>query len=170
MFFSFSLFQMTLKLLLQIWQYVGKQHTVWKIFIKWKSYNNYWELLQLLRITKKMVVTPLIVSFHTTYIFPPKCKKADQHFKPYLKQHLPKRLHYANNRRIEEIHLLVERKWHVARYSSSACERWRTKNNKYCIVSDCTNNTGIIYVLALQTFPFSSELFFFKGFVGSSGL
>uniref|UniRef100_A0A667Z7E2 Ectonucleotide pyrophosphatase/phosphodiesterase 2 n=1 Tax=Myripristis murdjan TaxID=586833 RepID=A0A667Z7E2_9TELE len=45
------------------------------------------------------------------------CRKADQHFKPYLKQHLPKRLHYANNRRIEEIHLLVERKWHVARYS-----------------------------------------------------
>uniref|UniRef100_A0AAQ5XUD2 SMB domain-containing protein n=1 Tax=Amphiprion ocellaris TaxID=80972 RepID=A0AAQ5XUD2_AMPOC len=43
------------------------------------------------------------------------CKKTDQHFKPYLKQHLPKRLHYANNRRIEEIHLLVERKWHVAR-------------------------------------------------------
>ncbi|XP_029307335.1 autotaxin isoform X1 [Cottoperca gobio] len=43
------------------------------------------------------------------------CKRADQHFKAYLKQHLPKRLHYANNRRIEEIHLLVERKWHVAR-------------------------------------------------------
>ncbi|XP_060727255.1 ectonucleotide pyrophosphatase/phosphodiesterase family member 2 isoform X2 [Tachysurus vachellii] len=43
------------------------------------------------------------------------CKKPEQHFKPYLKQHLPKRLHYANNRRIEEIHLMVERKWHVAR-------------------------------------------------------
>uniref|UniRef100_A0A8K9XES8 Ectonucleotide pyrophosphatase/phosphodiesterase 2 n=1 Tax=Oncorhynchus mykiss TaxID=8022 RepID=A0A8K9XES8_ONCMY len=43
------------------------------------------------------------------------CKKTEQHFKPYLKQHLPKRLHYANNRRIEEIHLLVERKWHIAR-------------------------------------------------------
>ncbi|XP_061571611.1 ectonucleotide pyrophosphatase/phosphodiesterase family member 2-like [Cololabis saira] len=43
------------------------------------------------------------------------CKKPEQHFKPYLKQHLPKRLHYANNRRIEAIHLLVERKWHVAR-------------------------------------------------------
>uniref|UniRef100_H2UDZ6 Ectonucleotide pyrophosphatase/phosphodiesterase 2 n=1 Tax=Takifugu rubripes TaxID=31033 RepID=H2UDZ6_TAKRU len=41
------------------------------------------------------------------------CKKSDQHFKPYLKQHLPKRLHYANNRRIEDIHLLVERKWKV---------------------------------------------------------
>uniref|UniRef100_A0A4W4FG11 SMB domain-containing protein n=1 Tax=Electrophorus electricus TaxID=8005 RepID=A0A4W4FG11_ELEEL len=43
------------------------------------------------------------------------CKKPDQHFKPYLKKNLPKRLHYANNRRIEEIHLMVERKWHVAR-------------------------------------------------------
>ncbi|XP_028985632.1 ectonucleotide pyrophosphatase/phosphodiesterase family member 2 isoform X3 [Betta splendens] len=43
------------------------------------------------------------------------CKKGGQHFKPYLKQHLPKRLHYANNRRIEDIHLLVERKWHIAR-------------------------------------------------------
>uniref|UniRef100_A0A8D0CTZ1 Ectonucleotide pyrophosphatase/phosphodiesterase 2 n=1 Tax=Sander lucioperca TaxID=283035 RepID=A0A8D0CTZ1_SANLU len=49
------------------------------------------------------------------------CKKADQHFKPYLKQHLPKRLHYANNRRIEDIHLLVERKWHVARYRKRHC-------------------------------------------------
>lgn len=48
------------------------------------------------------------------------CKKAEQHFKPYLKQHLPKRLHYAYNRRIEEIHLLVERKWHVARYGAAA--------------------------------------------------
>ncbi|XP_034029789.1 ectonucleotide pyrophosphatase/phosphodiesterase family member 2 isoform X1 [Thalassophryne amazonica] len=43
------------------------------------------------------------------------CKKADQHFKPFLKQHLPKRLHYAYNQRIEDIHLLVERKWHIGR-------------------------------------------------------
>ncbi|XP_072304427.1 autotaxin-like isoform X2 [Eucyclogobius newberryi] len=43
------------------------------------------------------------------------CKMPTQHFKPYLKQHLPKRLHYANNRRIEEVHLLMERKWHVAK-------------------------------------------------------
>uniref|UniRef100_A0A671KV68 Ectonucleotide pyrophosphatase/phosphodiesterase family member 2-like n=1 Tax=Sinocyclocheilus anshuiensis TaxID=1608454 RepID=A0A671KV68_9TELE len=43
------------------------------------------------------------------------CKKPDQHFKPYLKQHLPKRLHYVNNHRIEEVHLMVERKWHIAR-------------------------------------------------------
>uniref|UniRef100_A0A667XU24 Ectonucleotide pyrophosphatase/phosphodiesterase 2 n=1 Tax=Myripristis murdjan TaxID=586833 RepID=A0A667XU24_9TELE len=38
------------------------------------------------------------------------CKMPTQHFKPYLKQHLPKRLHYANNRRIEDVHLLMERK------------------------------------------------------------
>uniref|UniRef100_UPI00398E66A6 autotaxin isoform X1 n=1 Tax=Pristiophorus japonicus TaxID=55135 RepID=UPI00398E66A6 len=43
------------------------------------------------------------------------CKKPDQHFKPYLKMNLPKRLHYANNRRIEDVHLMVERKWLVAR-------------------------------------------------------
>uniref|UniRef100_A0AAR2KGE9 SMB domain-containing protein n=1 Tax=Pygocentrus nattereri TaxID=42514 RepID=A0AAR2KGE9_PYGNA len=42
------------------------------------------------------------------------CKMPIQHFKPYLKQHLPKRLHYANNRRIEDVHLLMERKWLVA--------------------------------------------------------
>uniref|UniRef100_A0A8B9H6B4 SMB domain-containing protein n=1 Tax=Astyanax mexicanus TaxID=7994 RepID=A0A8B9H6B4_ASTMX len=42
------------------------------------------------------------------------CKMPNQHFKAYLKQHLPKRLHYANNRRIEDIHLLMERKWLVA--------------------------------------------------------
>uniref|UniRef100_A0A3Q4H6P3 Ectonucleotide pyrophosphatase/phosphodiesterase 2 n=1 Tax=Neolamprologus brichardi TaxID=32507 RepID=A0A3Q4H6P3_NEOBR len=46
-----------------------------------------------------------------------KCKNqlSAHHFKPYLKQHLPKRLHYANNQRIEDVHLLVDRKWHVAR-------------------------------------------------------
>uniref|UniRef100_A0A4W3ID50 Ectonucleotide pyrophosphatase/phosphodiesterase 2 n=1 Tax=Callorhinchus milii TaxID=7868 RepID=A0A4W3ID50_CALMI len=43
------------------------------------------------------------------------CRKPDQHFKPYLKMNLPKRLHYANNRRIEDVHLMVERKWLVAR-------------------------------------------------------
>uniref|UniRef100_A0A8C7Z032 Ectonucleotide pyrophosphatase/phosphodiesterase 2 n=1 Tax=Oryzias sinensis TaxID=183150 RepID=A0A8C7Z032_9TELE len=43
------------------------------------------------------------------------CKMPTQHFKPYLKQHLPKRLHYANNRRIEDVHLLMEKKWQIAR-------------------------------------------------------
>ncbi|KAK1789432.1 hypothetical protein P4O66_015361, partial [Electrophorus voltai] len=42
------------------------------------------------------------------------CKMPNQHFKAYLKQDLPKRLHYANNRRIEDVHLLMERKWLIS--------------------------------------------------------
>uniref|UniRef100_A0A8C8FFP1 SMB domain-containing protein n=1 Tax=Oncorhynchus tshawytscha TaxID=74940 RepID=A0A8C8FFP1_ONCTS len=43
----------------------------------------------------------------------PKCdvKETEQHFKPYLKQ------------RIEDIHLLVERKWHIARKSPEGGKR-----------------------------------------------
>ncbi|XP_061597429.1 venom phosphodiesterase CdcPDE [Cololabis saira] len=39
------------------------------------------------------------------------CKKKDQKIKPYLKANLPKRLHFANSRRIEDISILVEPKW-----------------------------------------------------------
>uniref|UniRef100_A0AAY4DE56 SMB domain-containing protein n=1 Tax=Denticeps clupeoides TaxID=299321 RepID=A0AAY4DE56_9TELE len=35
------------------------------------------------------------------------CKKPDQKIRPYLKAHLPKRLHYANSRRIENVTVLV---------------------------------------------------------------
>ncbi|KAF7210747.1 transcript variant X2 [Nothobranchius furzeri] len=49
----------------------------------------------------------------TFFLF--QCKMPNQHFKPYLKQHLPKRLHYAKNRRIEDVQLLMERKWHIAK-------------------------------------------------------
>ncbi|XP_074043699.1 ectonucleotide pyrophosphatase/phosphodiesterase family member 3 [Macrotis lagotis] len=46
------------------------------------------------------------------------CRKADQHFKPYLTPDLPKRLHYANNVRIDKVHLLVDRQWLAVRYKS----------------------------------------------------
>uniref|UniRef100_A0A3B3VG78 Venom phosphodiesterase 2-like n=1 Tax=Poecilia latipinna TaxID=48699 RepID=A0A3B3VG78_9TELE len=39
------------------------------------------------------------------------CKKRDQKITPYLKSNLPKRLHYANSRRIEDVTVLVEPKW-----------------------------------------------------------
>ncbi|XP_073319074.1 venom phosphodiesterase 1 [Pagrus major] len=39
------------------------------------------------------------------------CKKPDQKIKPYLKADLPKRLHFANSRRIEDVNVLVELKW-----------------------------------------------------------
>ncbi|XP_037549053.1 venom phosphodiesterase 1 [Nematolebias whitei] len=39
------------------------------------------------------------------------CKKPDQKIKPYLKANLPKRLHFASSRRIEDVNVLVETKW-----------------------------------------------------------
>ncbi|KAM3858557.1 venom phosphodiesterase 1 [Diretmus argenteus] len=39
------------------------------------------------------------------------CKKPDQKTTPYLKANLPKRLHYANSRRIEDVTVLVTPKW-----------------------------------------------------------
>ncbi|XP_015476981.1 ectonucleotide pyrophosphatase/phosphodiesterase family member 3 [Parus major] len=50
------------------------------------------------------------------------CRKSPQHFKPYLTPDLPKRFHYANNIRIDKVHLLVDRQWLVARSKSfSSC-------------------------------------------------
>ncbi|KAG8444562.1 hypothetical protein GDO86_009646 [Hymenochirus boettgeri] len=52
------------------------------------------------------------------------CKEPDQHFKAFLKQHLPKRFHYAKNRRIEALNFYTDRKWQVAkeRGASKSCE------------------------------------------------
>ncbi|XP_069024727.1 venom phosphodiesterase [Embiotoca jacksoni] len=47
------------------------------------------------------------------------CKKPDQKTKPYLKANLPKRLHFANSRRIEDVNVLVEPKWLFERYPGS---------------------------------------------------
>uniref|UniRef100_A0A8C5MIK6 Ectonucleotide pyrophosphatase/phosphodiesterase 3 n=1 Tax=Leptobrachium leishanense TaxID=445787 RepID=A0A8C5MIK6_9ANUR len=43
------------------------------------------------------------------------CRKSDQHFKPYMTYDLPKRFHYANNIRIDKVHLYVDRQWLVGR-------------------------------------------------------
>ncbi|XP_056256020.1 ectonucleotide pyrophosphatase/phosphodiesterase family member 3 isoform X3 [Seriola aureovittata] len=47
------------------------------------------------------------------------CKKPDQKIKPYLKANLPKRLHFANSRRIEDVNILVDPKWLFERYPGS---------------------------------------------------
>ncbi|KAJ8353807.1 hypothetical protein SKAU_G00213740 [Synaphobranchus kaupii] len=47
------------------------------------------------------------------------CTKPDQQIKPYLKPHLPKRFHYAVNRRIEDVSVMVNAGWLFARYKSS---------------------------------------------------
>ncbi|XP_071997618.1 ectonucleotide pyrophosphatase/phosphodiesterase family member 1 [Engystomops pustulosus] len=43
------------------------------------------------------------------------CRKPDQHFKPFLKQHLPKRFHFAKNDRIESLHFYSDPKWQVVK-------------------------------------------------------
>ncbi|KAM9839059.1 venom phosphodiesterase CdcPDE [Aulostomus maculatus] len=47
------------------------------------------------------------------------CKKPEQKIKPYLKANLPKRLHFANSRRIEDVNVLVTPKWLFERYPGS---------------------------------------------------
>ncbi|XP_071356592.1 ectonucleotide pyrophosphatase/phosphodiesterase family member 3 [Trachinotus anak] len=47
------------------------------------------------------------------------CKKPDQKIKPYLKANLPKRLHFAISRRIEDVNILVDPKWLFERYPGS---------------------------------------------------
>lgn len=47
------------------------------------------------------------------------CKKPGQNIRPYLKQHLPKRLHFAHSRRIEDVNVLVSPKWLFERYPGS---------------------------------------------------
>ncbi|KAM8832977.1 ectonucleotide pyrophosphatase/phosphodiesterase family member 1 [Spinachia spinachia] len=42
------------------------------------------------------------------------CKTADQPMRPYLKEHLPKRMHFANNKRIERGHLYMKQGWQAA--------------------------------------------------------
>uniref|UniRef100_A0A673H8M3 Venom phosphodiesterase 1-like n=1 Tax=Sinocyclocheilus rhinocerous TaxID=307959 RepID=A0A673H8M3_9TELE len=47
------------------------------------------------------------------------CKQPEQQIKPYLKHHLPKRFHYASNRRIEDVSVLVNPRWLFERYPGS---------------------------------------------------
>ncbi|XP_054616938.1 ectonucleotide pyrophosphatase/phosphodiesterase family member 1 isoform X1 [Dunckerocampus dactyliophorus] len=42
------------------------------------------------------------------------CRTPEQQMRPYLKEHLPKRLHFANNVRIERGHLYMEEGWQAA--------------------------------------------------------
>lgn len=42
------------------------------------------------------------------------CRSSDQHFIPYLKHHLPKRLHYASSRRIEDLNLYMDPQWQAS--------------------------------------------------------
>ncbi|KAL7987761.1 hypothetical protein Chor_006680 [Crotalus horridus] len=43
------------------------------------------------------------------------CRKPKQYFKAYLSKDLPKRLHYANNIRIDKVNLMVDQQWMAVR-------------------------------------------------------
>ena len=42
------------------------------------------------------------------------CREPNQHFKPYLKYFLPKRLHFAKNDRIEPLTFYLDPQWQLA--------------------------------------------------------
>ncbi|XP_035534394.1 ectonucleotide pyrophosphatase/phosphodiesterase family member 1 [Morone saxatilis] len=42
------------------------------------------------------------------------CRTSDQAMRPYLKENLPKRMHFANNKRIERGHLYMKEGWQAA--------------------------------------------------------
>lgn len=48
-----------------------------------------------------------------------KCRTANQSMTPYLKENLPKRLHFAYNNRIERGHLYMKSGWQAALWVSS---------------------------------------------------
>ncbi|NXT51955.1 ENPP3 phosphodiesterase, partial [Pluvianellus socialis] len=68
------------------------------------------------RIRAKNIPKDYFSSKLMTGLFPlAQCKRSPQHFKPYLTPNLPKRFHYANNIRIDKVHLLVDRQWLAVR-------------------------------------------------------
>ncbi|KFV44925.1 Ectonucleotide pyrophosphatase/phosphodiesterase family member 3, partial [Gavia stellata] len=68
------------------------------------------------RIRARNVPKDYFTSKLMTGLFPlAQCKRSPQHFKPYLTPDLPKRFHYANNIRIDKVHLLVDRQWLAVR-------------------------------------------------------
>uniref|UniRef100_A0A3Q3L0G9 Ectonucleotide pyrophosphatase/phosphodiesterase 1 n=1 Tax=Mastacembelus armatus TaxID=205130 RepID=A0A3Q3L0G9_9TELE len=44
------------------------------------------------------------------------CRTHDQPLRPYLKENLPKRMHFANNKRIERGHLYMKMGWQAVKY------------------------------------------------------
>uniref|UniRef100_A0A8C6TQ64 Ectonucleotide pyrophosphatase/phosphodiesterase family member 3 n=1 Tax=Neogobius melanostomus TaxID=47308 RepID=A0A8C6TQ64_9GOBI len=52
------------------------------------------------------------------------CRTPGQKTRPYLKQNLPKRLHFANSRRIEDVNVLVTPQWLFERFCSGGTHGW----------------------------------------------
>lgn len=71
-----------------------------------------------------------------------KCRAANQSMTPYLKENLPKRLHFAHNNRIERGHLYMRSGWQAALWVPSVtsfCPKWGGKKNKSDIRKNLSN-------------------------------
>ncbi|KAI5094369.1 ectonucleotide pyrophosphatase/phosphodiesterase family member 1 isoform X1, partial [Silurus meridionalis] len=66
------------------------------------------------RIRPKRIPEDFFTCRSKTYVCMCVCVAQDQPMKPYLKEHLPKRLHFANNVRIERAHLYMKSQWQAA--------------------------------------------------------
>uniref|UniRef100_A0A452R0A9 Alkaline phosphodiesterase I n=1 Tax=Ursus americanus TaxID=9643 RepID=A0A452R0A9_URSAM len=63
-----------------------------------------------------LTLTMITFRIHSSKLFClyTKCREPNQHFKPYLKHFLPKRLHFAKNDRIEPLTFYLDPQWQLA--------------------------------------------------------
>lgn len=59
-------------------------------------------------------ICPCCVCWFSSALSVLKCRASDQEMRPFLKENLPKRFHYANNKRIERGHLYMKSGWQAA--------------------------------------------------------
>lgn len=76
-----------------------------------------------------------------------KCRTANQSMTPYLKENLPKRLHFAYNNRIERGHLYMKSGWQAALWVSAATDiqpKWgEKKNTKLYLTKICQTDLKV---------------------------
>lgn len=83
-----------------------------------------------------------------------KCRTANQTMTPYLKENLPKRLHFAYNNRIERGHLYMKSGWQAALWVSAPAHvgpKWGEKKN----TSNVWTNSSNQFKSGAESVPYS---------------
>lgn len=83
-----------------------------------------------------------------------KCRTANQSMTPYLKENLPKRLHFAYNNRIERGHLYMKSGWQAALWVSAPAHTWPKWGEKK-ITSYVWRNSSNQFKSGAVVVPFS---------------
>ncbi|XP_078255637.1 ectonucleotide pyrophosphatase/phosphodiesterase family member 3-like isoform X1 [Rhinoraja longicauda] len=85
------------------------------------------------------------------------CRSSDQHFIPYLKHHLPKRLHYASSRRIEDLTLYMDPQWQAGLKSMKYCTGgFHGSDNQYKSMQTIFVGHGPGFKARTEVQPFSN--------------